>query len=562
MKKNITLKQGLLHQTPQGLMRCRCQVGSCPYGGPHARSLSRQRRDKDGNLLPRPELPAEYEHLPFGTAGVGKHLKALEEQAEKAGSSFEKANTEEQNARLFAAALRKQRETCDLKDKSVAEVVANMPNTTKAEGPLGVAPFIFTPEAQAALKNLKDDIDTNMGDYQEKALAAQRAHRDDSYSIKSKITSVERDLDFTLRSYGERLNAIVTDEEVYTPAERAEIASFLDNYEKTVGPQLTEADKKKKHLDALEREMNDQLTPLKELEDEHQEALNVILKDHTYSSPEYLALSYDDDYRRRHDEVRAECYANFKKKRLEYNREVPKVNDAFRAAGKAKREAENNFRDRFYWKKRNAYRQALQDVGVEFSSEEDIEAYMDNHVEARDGELKSLFRGSMNLYPKSWVDRYKQRTTHLMATTGRGSYNPHTQGKHVLSLGKSPGTMVHELGHGMEESVPGLVAAEHCFLRMEADRRFGKNTKRWTVPGHNKNETAVTDTLLSDYAAKTYAVGHYSRYKKNFEVITVGMEALMVGDYAGFEGHFGRRKSPQHRNFLLGALMLHGRPSQ
>lgn len=93
---------GLIHITPSGSKeRCRCRVGKCPYGGPHGRSLTRQRKNSEGVYVEPPVTPPAYENLPLMTLGTGRHTQALELEAKARKVAFAGGNDEETVMRLF-----------------------------------------------------------------------------------------------------------------------------------------------------------------------------------------------------------------------------------------------------------------------------------------------------------------------------------------------------------------------------------------------------------------------------------------------------------------------------
>lgn len=79
---------GLIHFRPDGSRdRCRCRRGRCPYGGPHARSLSRKRLGAGGEVSSS-FGDVDYSHLPLASLGGGAHGAALRLKAEREGASI------------------------------------------------------------------------------------------------------------------------------------------------------------------------------------------------------------------------------------------------------------------------------------------------------------------------------------------------------------------------------------------------------------------------------------------------------------------------------------------
>lgn len=143
--------------------------------------------------------------------------------------------------------------------------------------------------------------------------------------------------------------------------------------------------------------------------------------------------------------------------------------------------------------------------------------------------VDNLIMDAKQVYPSEWLDaagqKYDVITTKVVS---RGYWN--NSGKTLaISLDKDtlgdfkPGysTTVHEMGHMMEESIPGLKELEFAF----AHERAAINAKRlkW-----GKMEEGYQDNWRLTYSGKDYGYDTDSGY----EIFTTGMEAIFSGGNA------------------------------
>lgn len=95
---------GYIHINNEGIKdRCRALVRGCPYGGPHGQSVTRKRKDKNGNLKPKPGVSRT---LPVMTLGSGKHYKKIAELVAKTGQRFAGGNPVEYLRKRKEAAIK------------------------------------------------------------------------------------------------------------------------------------------------------------------------------------------------------------------------------------------------------------------------------------------------------------------------------------------------------------------------------------------------------------------------------------------------------------------------
>lgn len=112
-------------------------------------------------------------------------------------------------------------------------------------------------------------------------------------------------------------------------------------------------------------------------------------------------------------------------------------------------------------------------------------------------------------------------------------------------------TAYHEFGHRMEEVLPNnvLPRQEKAFLA----RRTGKTNDNWH---ENMVETGMAGEYGHDAGLVIKYAGREYFSEKNYEVFTVGVEALYGGNYGGLVGNTKEylNSDNDHRGFVLGVL--------
>lgn len=152
------------------------------------------------------------------------------------------------------------------------------------------------------------------------------------------------------------------------------------------------------------------------------------------------------------------------------------------------------------------------------------------------------FKSAAKEYPTEWIDGL---APHETVKRERGYYDYY--GKKIALSGGTPenlrSTAVHELGHAMERTRPGMQQAEHSFFWERAERA-GFDSK-WS---RTSSEWGFKDEWYDQYAGRVYSEATpYSDY----EVLTMGMEQM-------FGGWNGRRSlaqlDPDYERWILGVL--------
>lgn len=97
----------------------------------------------------------------------------------------------------------------------------------------------------------------------------------------------------------------------------------------------------------------------------------------------------------------------------------------------------------------------------------------------------------------------------------------------------------HEMGHRMEDMVPGIKKLEKQFY----DRRTAGEDLRWLGHGYKKTEKTRFDQFLSPYMGKDYGNKETSFY----ELLSMGLESVYSGSY-------DLKKDVDFANFIYGII--------
>ena len=177
-------------------------------------------------------------------------------------------------------------------------------------------------------------------------------------------------------------------------------------------------------------------------------------------------------------------------------------------------------------------------------------------------ELVKAGRQAEQHYPTNWLralaeSRGGQAITVVSAT--RGGY-----GLKEMDLSKRPaltlsdpvgrgGVTVHELGHGMEETFPDLLAAERAWLWSRTSTGdVGNRDREPRKKLRGNNGDGYEDQFANQYTGRTYGSPGQGPNREGFEVFTTGVESLFAGS-----GYMDG--DPSFMEFMLGSLALIGR---
>lgn len=184
-------------------------------------------------------------------------------------------------------------------------------------------------------------------------------------------------------------------------------------------------------------------------------------------------------------------------------------------------------------------------------------------------QLQALLDDAKKVYPKDWLDVAEQTYTEIkVKKVGRGSFGsiPLQTGKRRgvlnISTDRDPvfgadgyATTVHEMGHMMEDAVPGLKQLEWAYWRRRAD----KDPRRVKLAGGDP-EPSVVDSWRNSYSGKLYRGGGP---EQNYEVFTTGVESIFSGSGYYYPSGQGNYTNPvpqtgtdeDFRQFILGVLL-------
>lgn len=183
-------------------------------------------------------------------------------------------------------------------------------------------------------------------------------------------------------------------------------------------------------------------------------------------------------------------------------------------------------------------------------------------------QLQALLEDAKKVYPKDWLDVAEQTYTEIQVKkVRRGSFGSNLlqsgkrRGRLNISTDKNVGvgadgyaTTVHEMGHMMEDAVPGLKQLEWAYWRRRADI----DPRRIKLP--SDPEPGVVDNWRNTYSGKLYRGGGP---EQNYEVFTTGVESVFGGAKFYYENGQGIYANPvaqtgtddDFRQFILGVLL-------
>ncbi|MBC1824219.1 phage minor head protein [Listeria seeligeri] len=163
---------------------------------------------------------------------------------------------------------------------------------------------------------------------------------------------------------------------------------------------------------------------------------------------------------------------------------------------------------------------------------------VDNILDNSDLYLKQILINNRNYFPASWITESNKNSVLLLnLTKNRGSQQLY-KGVSIIRAGTSEtkSTIIHEMMHHFEVSVPGLLAAEKLFY----DRRTkGYDLVQLGYP-YDDQEVARLDKFVIGYIGKDYAGTGY-------EIMSVGLQEMM-------EANTRIYRDTDYIHFILGML--------
>ena len=167
-------------------------------------------------------------------------------------------------------------------------------------------------------------------------------------------------------------------------------------------------------------------------------------------------------------------------------------------------------------------------------------------------------------YPDDWVEATRANAGRVKTRlVNRGGYYQ-DRGYSVINisglgarrkpdvLNRSTNTAIHEVGHYMEENLPGLKELEWAYFHRRANGEYVE--KAYNGP----KELVIEDKWREIYSGKAYATGNpvNASYSDFYEIFTTGAESVL-----GSSNHFADKKNlglgfdTDFRQFILGVLL-------
>lgn len=293
------------------------------------------------------------------------------------------------------------------------------------------------------------------------------------------------------------------------------------------------AEDRKEYNEKMEKAVSEK----QEYIDNHKERLDVIEKDFQDGN-----IMYGEYMSRNNSEIRA------------YNKEIKLYNKAIQGVN-------NEYSLKYESTYGKAYKEALSDLGVEFSNGEEIYPQKVYNQDKVSDEFANDVKSAIDYYPNEWVSNidsklsvyeYTPEGNRLGYVNHGEGINYELSGKEVNLFSSSHSTTVHEFGHVIELNNPEIGRAERLFLIQEKKKSSFKKVRE--VQGSGGSQKIATDSLVREYSGVYYSGGSTKNDKydgNTYEIFTTGVQNLFTADSGGFTTD-ETCKSPQHRNFILG----------
>lgn len=370
--------------------------------------------------------------------------------------------------------------------------------------------------------------------------------KDNGYSeeYNEKLSNVKKELEEFNNKHSDHLNnssgyyfmanqkLSYRDEEYLSDLDKVgESVNTLVSDKVNANPQI--AEDRKEYNEKMEKAVSER----QEYIDKHEERLAVIEKDFQDGN-----IMYGEYVSRYNSEVRL------------YNREIGPYSENIDKVNK-------DYSSKYESTYGKAYKEALSDLGVEFSNGEEMYSRKVYNQDTVSDEFANDVKSAIDYYPNEWVGNIDSKlSVHEYMPEGRRlGYVNHYEGrmyeaseKRVKLFSSNHSTTVHEFGHVIELNNPEIGRAERLFLIQEKQKSSFKKVR--DVRGSGGRQKIATDSLVREYSGVYYSGGSSKndRYDGNtYEIFTTGVENLFTADSGGFTTD-ETCKSPQHRNFILG----------
>lgn len=160
-------------------------------------------------------------------------------------------------------------------------------------------------------------------------------------------------------------------------------------------------------------------------------------------------------------------------------------------------------------------------------------------------ETREMVERIRSIFPEEWVAELLGGGKRNLVWRKRGYFGESRGTPNVALDSRGFTVLAHEIGHGIEEGLPGITQAQTIFFRkIGLDFGWTDATAKRIKMNSSGTEMAYDYKLMgegSDYVSKTYPF-------ENFELLTMGIEALLV------RGDAISKYDERYLNFLLGVL--------
>lgn len=178
-------------------------------------------------------------------------------------------------------------------------------------------------------------------------------------------------------------------------------------------------------------------------------------------------------------------------------------------------------------------KQVLSSIREMGSGGQDINKHLGNSK----SKVAQSVKDAYDIYPSDWVKKSVDMGNLHPQKVKRGYYNGVTIA--ISAEGESAfKTAIHELGHRMEDAVPGIKQSEKDFY----DRRTKGEELKWLGRPYGKNEKARKDDFINPYMGKDYGGDGYELVSMGFEMAYTRPELLA--------------KDPDMESWIYGILAL------
>jgi hypothetical protein len=179
-------------------------------------------------------------------------------------------------------------------------------------------------------------------------------------------------------------------------------------------------------------------------------------------------------------------------------------------------------------------------------------------------ELVKALRFAEDSYPRAWLERFRDHAKKngqiwKVGKIKRGHYqdrdkliNLSDESVRLEGAPEMGRVATHEMGHGMEQAIPGMLAAQNAFLWSRTSTGEVGSRQRANKTEIYKGEYGYKDEFPEHYTGKDY-VNPRTGEAWAFEVFTTGIESLMAGS-----GYL----DDDFRQWMLGVMALLGTPGK